>query len=274
MPASPNAGGEGPPRDSQLRRLFIRPGAIGDCIVSLPALQHLDADFIEVWVPSQNIPLIQFAHRVRSIASTGLDLVGFEGLQEPVLMKLAGFDSIVSWYGAKRSEFRAAVAHLPFVFHDALPPPNGPLHAIDFYMRQVGGGDGAIPEIHCARRNAGFIAIHPFSGSSSKNWPLENFQSLADQLPLPVEFCAGPEEPFENARRFDNLSDVASWLASARVYVGNDSGISHLAAAVGTPVVGIFRTTDPRVWVPRGRAVIVLHEPTVDEVKMTVESLC
>ena len=274
MPAAANAGGEGTSRDPELRRLIIRPGAIGDCIVSLPALQHLKTDYTEVWVPSRNIPLIQFAHRVRSIVSTGLDLVGFEGLQETALAELAGFDSIVSWYGANRPEFRDAVAHLPFVFHDALPPHDGPLHAVDFHMRQVGGSDGATPEIHCASQNGGFVAVHPFSGSCTKNWPLENFQSLAGQISLPVQFCAGPEEPLDNARRFDSLRDVISWLASARVYVGNDSGISHLAAAVGKPVVAIFRTTAPQVWAPRGRSVIVLQEPTVEAVRMAVESLC
>ena len=274
MPASPNAGGKGASRDPELRRLLIRPGAIGDCIVSLPALQHLKTDYTEVWVPSRNVPLIQFANRVRSIASTGLDLLGFDGLQDLVIRELAGFDSIVSWYGANRPEFRAAVAHLPFVFHDALPPFVGPTHAVDFHMRQVGGSDGSTPRIDCLRRDGEFVAVHPFSGSAAKNWPLQNFRMLASTLSLPVQFCAGPEERLDGARRFDSLSDVASWLASARAYVGNDSGISHLAGAVGTPVVAIFRTTDPRVWAPRGSAVIVLQEPTVDEVRLAVESLC
>ena len=58
-----------------MRRLLIRPGAIGDCIVSLPALEYLRADYTEVWAASANLPLIRFADRARSIASTGLDLL-------------------------------------------------------------------------------------------------------------------------------------------------------------------------------------------------------
>ena len=50
------------------------------------------------------------------------------------------------------------------------------------------------------------------------------------------------------------------------VIFGNDSGISHLAAAVGTPVVAIFVSTDPRIWAPRGDHVDVLENPTVAEV--------
>ncbi len=43
-----------------------------------------------------------------------------------------------------------------------------------------------------------------------------------------------------------------SWLARASLYIGNDSGITHLAAAVGTPVLAMFGPTDPAVWAPRG----------------------
>jgi heptosyltransferase III len=274
VPASAYPGSEGPARDPQLtKRLIIRPGAIGDCIVSLPAIETLKSDYTEVWVPSQNVPMIRFADRVRSIASTGLDLVGFEGLAGRALSELEQFDSIVSWYGANRQDFKDAVANLPFEFHAALP--EGPaVHAVDFYMRQVGGRDGAIPRIACPRRDGGYVAIHPFSGSASKNWPLENFLSLAGRLRLPVEFCAGPEEPLEGARRFEDLGAVASWLAAARAYVGNDSGISHLAAAVGTPVVAIFRTTNPDVWAPRGENVVILREPDIEQVRLAVLPLC
>jgi ADP-heptose:LPS heptosyltransferase len=90
-------------------------------------------------------------------------------------------------------------------------------------------------------------------------------------LPLPVRWCAGPEQALEHAARFENLYELACWLASARVYIGNDSGITHLAAAVGTPVVAIFGATDPAVWAPRGDRVSVvgggsLNEITLDEV--------
>src|SRR6266436_9391519 len=59
-----------------VRRLVIRPGAIGDFIVSLPAIECLRADYFQVWTASRNVPLVRFADRTRAIASTGLDLVG------------------------------------------------------------------------------------------------------------------------------------------------------------------------------------------------------
>jgi ADP-heptose:LPS heptosyltransferase len=72
----------------------------------------------------------------------------------------------------------------------------------------------------------------------------------------------------EGAVRIENLSELAKRLASARVFVGNDSGISHLAAAVGTPVVALFGPTDPRVWAPRGPMVEVITRSVMEEIRV------
>lgn len=251
MPAAADARRDRAARNPQLRRLIIRPGAIGDCIVSLPAIEFLRGDYTEVWVSSANVPLVRIADRVRGLRTTGIDLAG---ITEPAPAALDEFDSIVSWYGANREDFRDAVAHLPFTFLPALP--DGTCHAVDFYMRQAGGADGARPRIDCPRRDDGFIAVHPFSGSSSKNWPLKNFFALASELAQPVRFCTGPEQQLDGAVRIDNLYELACWLATASVYIGNDSGISHLAAAAGTPSVVLFGPTDPAVWAPRESLVV------------------
>jgi heptosyltransferase-3 len=243
-----------------LHRLIIRPGGIGDCILSLPAMEFLRTESTEVWVPSSVVPLIRFAE-ARSIPSTGIDLLGLPGVKPPpgLIERLRSFDSIVSWYGANRAEFREHVRELglPFQFLDALPDPDGAIHAADFFLRQAGGNGLAVPGIVCEQREGGdFAAIHPFSGSAKKNWPLERFRELAARLGMPVRWCAGPEETLADAVRFENLYDLAGWLRSARVYIGNDSGISHLAAAVGVPTVVIFGPTNPAVWAPRGARII------------------
>jgi heptosyltransferase III len=155
-----------------VRRLIIRPGAIGDLIVSLPALQYLRADYTEVWVAGVNASLIRFADRVCSIASTQLDMLELGKAPKALLDRLGSFDSIVSWYGAGRIEFRGALAHLPVQFHAALPT-GCEVHATDFYLNQVGAPPGQVPQIDVpVVVNEGFVAIHPFSGSPRKNWPL------------------------------------------------------------------------------------------------------
>jgi heptosyltransferase-3 len=245
-----------------VRRLVIRPGAIGDFILSLPALECLKADIFEVWTASPHLPLVQFADRARSIASTGLDLLGVAEPARGLIEELRSFDSIVSWYGANRPEFRdhARDLALPITFLPALPPHDSEQHAADYYLAQVRSiipcaSDG-IPRIPCPPGRENFAVIHPFSGSPKKNWPLARFRGLADELErsLPVYWCIGPEDPpLAGAILIDDLYELACWLAKAQLYIGNDSGITHLAAAVGTPVLALFGpTTRPEVWAPRG----------------------
>lgn len=244
-----------------MKTLLIRPGAIGDCIVSLPALEYLRTEYTEVWVRSVNQPLVRFADRLDSIAATGLDLVGIQ-TPKRTMERLAEFDRIVSWYGTNHEEFREAVRGLPFTFYPPLPKDTA-LHACDFYAAQTGAPMGLTPQIPVgavAKRDV--IVIHPFSGSPRKNWPLGRFRELAAALPCPVEWTAGPEESLAEAIRFDDLFDLARWLAGARGYIGNDSGISHLAAAVGLPVVALFRETNSAVWSPRPSHVRLVNDET------------
>ena len=253
-----------------MKRLLIRPGAIGDCLVALPAMEHLRASFTEVWVPTIVQPLIQFADAVDGIAHTGLDQLGIPCVRPDARLveRLRQFDDIVSWYGANREQFQAAVYNLglPFRFFPALPAPDGDTHAADFLLRQVGGEGQAVPSIKLAVEPQDFAAIHPFSGGARKNWPLERFRAL--KLETPVQFTAGPDEKLAEAVRFDDLGELAKWLASARVYIGNDSGISHLAAAVGTPTVALFGPTRPEVWAPRGPRVRILEAREIEEIEV------
>jgi len=221
-----------------MRRLLIRPGAIGDVILSLPALEAARGDYTEVWAPRVTLPLIRFADRTRAIADTGLEMVGV--VDDARCDGLHGFDEIYSWYGTARPEFRAAVADLPFTFFRAQSLPETPPRI----------------EVPQAERED-FVIIHPYSSSLKKNWPLENFKAAGSRL-RHVRWC----EP----GLIDDLYELACWISTARLYIGNDSGISHLAAAVGTPVIAIFVATDPSIWAPRGGHVRVLDNPTVDEV--------
>jgi ADP-heptose:LPS heptosyltransferase len=111
--------------------------------------------------------------------------------------------------------------------------------------------------IECPPRRREFAVIHPFASGPAKRAPLAVFESVADRLraTMPVEWLRGPEDDMLAARCFPNLYQLACWLRGARVFVGNDSGISHLAAATGTPTMAVFRSTDARVWSPRGPAV-------------------
>lgn len=121
------------------------------------------------------------------------------------------------------------------------------------------------------------VAIHPGSGGEHKCWPLENFLKLADHLQaegMEVLFLLGPAE----RERWDtstidqmeaaapvlqemSLADLAAVLSCCAVYVGNDSGISHLAGALGIATVTIFGPTNPGQWRPLGPNVAVCEPP-------------
>lgn len=121
------------------------------------------------------------------------------------------------------------------------------------------------------------VILHPGSGGRAKCWPLARFTELADQLRLDAldpAFMLGPTElewhgdawPRALATNApviveDDLRLVARRMAAAVLYVGNDAGSTHLAAAVGTPTVAIFGPTDPCVWRPIGERVHVVTPP-------------
>ncbi len=123
----------------------------------------------------------------------------------------------------------------------------------------------------------GLIALHPGSGSRKKLWPIGKFLELLScitgDLGLSTILFIGPAEReylgsgLERMRVMcsisaDNLSliHVASLLERCRCYIGNDSGMTHLAAAVGIPTVALFGSTDPGIWIPRGERVAIVRK--------------
>lgn len=116
-----------------------------------------------------------------------------------------------------------------------------------------------------------FLALHPGSGAPSKGWPPERFVGLLaavepDQRWLLVLGPAegdGPPALVGHAHAVTvpglPLRVLAALLSRAGLFVGNDSGVSHLAAAAGAPTLALFGPTDPSVWAPVGPAVEVVR---------------
>ena len=219
-------------------------------------MEHLRAPHTEVWTNEANLPLAGGFDACRSIISAGLDRYGVLPLE-----RLRNFDSIISWYGAGRPDFRELVAGagLPFTFLPALPAKQSQTHAVDYYAAQVGAPSGLTPEIRVGDfEKHGQIVLHPFASSPAKRWP----GAMAFDLPGErVVRIRGPEEQLDGALFIPDLMDLARFLAGARAYIGNDSGITHLAAALGIPAIALFGPTDPTVWGPRGKQVRILNEP-------------
>jgi heptosyltransferase III len=227
-----------------VRRLIIRPGGIGDCILSLPAIEHLRSEYTEVWAPSAVVPLIRFA-KACALSSTGIDWLGLPGVDPPpgLIARLREFDSIVSWYGSNREEFRERMRELglPFQFLAALPDPEAKIHAADFFLKQAGGNGFAVPKIGCESvTRDDFAVIHPFSGSARKNWPLQRFREVASPLSMPVRWCAGVlacQRAGVYRQRFrDHASGCSRWNTRGRDFWRDRSvgvGAARRAGASG-----------------------------------------
>lgn len=121
------------------------------------------------------------------------------------------------------------------------------------------------------------VILHPGSGSRKKVWPLRYFLDLYHHLQSDPRrrflIILGPAEGPEIHQAFTGLKSANLWIAKGlslvqlasvmegcRLFIGNDSGISHMAAAVGLPTLAIFGPTDHRVWSPRGEKVEVLRK--------------
>jgi ADP-heptose:LPS heptosyltransferase len=112
-----------------------------------------------------------------------------------------------------------------------------------------------------------FVAFHPGSGSERKNWPINKFEALAEKLRekgFRIVWIMGPADAVFSPPSTDILVRNAPLpllvhiFARSCLYVGNDSGISHLAAACGAASVVLFGPSDPEVWRPCGKKVAIV----------------
>ncbi|MBP6701931.1 MAG: glycosyltransferase family 9 protein [Vicinamibacteria bacterium] len=125
--------------------------------------------------------------------------------------------------------------------------------------------------------------IHPGSGSPRKNWPIERFRELSLELLTlghAVVWIRGPAESGEvvppagvECLDHPSLPSLARTLAAARLFIGNDSGVSHLAAAVGAPTVALFGPTSSEIWAPDGERVRVVRSPTPAMANLLLEDV-
>lgn len=163
-----------------------------------------------------------------------------------------------------RRQMRGILGPLKEGFHRILPPPEQ-IKAARSWLQLEFGGDGP-----------GLVCIHPGSGGRRKVWPLSRWHAvvkwLRQELAVPVVLTLGPAD--EGIRVLAQmtkalgakvveglrLQELAALLSLAKVFAGSDSGVSHLAAAVGAPTVVVFGNSDHRVWSPVGPHVHVIQD--------------
>jgi len=240
-----------------------------------------------------------YADRVSSVEDhPGLErlFVRDPHLPKEIAAYIASFDLIL-WYGYDRDGVLRhnlrRIHHGCLLIAEPFPPEGKGIHASDHLLAALEpldvSTDHSLPEVRVTESGraeaagwldeytaSSLLAVHPGSGSSAKNWPPDRYAALihhlAAQPNTQVIFLSGPadEEMLHKVRtRIDGLDVLAldalplgvlaAVLERCALFVGNDSGVTHLAAAVGTPTVAIFGPTDPRTWAPRGKQVRILR---------------
>ncbi len=145
------------------------------------------------------------------------------------------------------------------------------------FRLQLDGKEDWPEDLRRLAESGPYLALAPGSGHAAKNWPLPHYYEVARALSwehkMQVVWLTGPAEaawlpyldPLARAQgqltlAHRPLSQVAAVLAGCRLYLGGDSGLTHLAAAAGAPaVLALFGPTEPRIWAPPGRRVTVLQ---------------
>ena len=120
----------------------------------------------------------------------------------------------------------------------------------------------------CQPRDA-YAVIHPFATTAGKTWGAGGFVEVAEHLKesgMEPVFIGGTTDDLSAFRAFRvisgaPLSEIKSLIAGASLYVGNDSGPAHMAAALGVPAVVIFTASDPAIWGPWRTASEVVTAP-------------
>jgi ADP-heptose:LPS heptosyltransferase len=138
---------------------------------------------------------------------------------------------------------------------------------------------GAVPPPPSPRLTApgkaAAVLVHPGAGSPRKRWPIERFREVAAAVESEggrVEYVLGPADDDLRPhlagavvhRPADTLA-LRRLLIAAAACVGNDSGVSHLAAWLGVPCVAVFGPSDPERWRPIGASVAVVRPPLACE---------
>lgn len=232
--------------------------AVGDFVFNLPALLALQKIYSDArFTLLGNASTLELARAFVAVDRThSIDTQPWSRLFHEPMPEL-DFDGAVVWMKDPVVADNLCASGIPNVTWAPPFPAFG--HAADHLLRTLHSGRPDLPDLwNCTSRE---ILIHACSGSPAKNWPY--FPELLRRLP--------------GARRIPEdlpLLELMREIAQCRMFIGNDSGITHLAAYIGCPTLALFGPTDPRTWGPIGRRARVvwksnLEEISVDEVLLT-----
>jgi ADP-heptose:LPS heptosyltransferase len=287
--------------------LVIHPGALGDVLQAVPALRGLRAvapaaPITFVGQPRLGGLLVELGavQQARAFDGFGLEALFVDAPVPAALAEAVGrVKHVVSWFGSRDETYRRRLRALVPRALVAAPVPDDDTPVWRHLLGTLAGWDLTIPErveplrapplVPAAARRPGLV-VHPGSGGDWKRWPAERFaeviRALRQRRALEVLVHQGPADA-EAARRLlarlerdadallePELPRLAAVLGAARAYLGGDSGVSHLAAAVGAPSVVLFPAATRRRWAPWSPTAVPIELTGTDrDVERAIEAL-
>lgn len=281
--------------------LIIRGGAIGDFILTLPAIAALRRQFPDAHLEVLGYPhIIQLAKagglvdRVQSIEARAL--AGFfarsGALADDLVDYFSEFDIILSYLYDPDDIFKTNIARCStaqFVVGPYRPNESEGVHATKVYLRPLERfaifDADHVPQLKVRTgestpnpQRTPTLALHPGSGSEKKNWPEAKWADLVQHLIHETNshlLLIGGEAEGERLQRLAAalpigrtrvaqslpLTDLARLIQQCSAFIGHDSGISHLAAALGLPGIVLWGNTLEEIWRPPQNQVVVLKHP-------------
>jgi heptosyltransferase III len=275
--------------------LVIRGGAIGDFILTLPAIAALRRRF-----PQAHLEVLGYPHiaqlalvgglvdRVQAIEARAL--AGFFArhgeLAKDWCDYFSEFDIIVSYLYDPDEIFKTNIARCrsgQFIAGRHRPDDRGQEHATKVFLKPLEQlaifEADPVPHLvpHAPSTRQKVVALHPGSGSERKNWPEAGWVQLIVQLLNATRvnlLLIGGEAEGERLQRLAAalpparcavakslpLAELAVRLRSCAAFVGHDSGITHLAAALGVPTLALWADSVEEVWRPQGERLAIVRE--------------
>ena len=271
------------------RVAVVRLRSLGDCVLTTPAL-----DILKCARPDLLVAVV-VEDRFRAVFEGNPDI---ETLLRPSWRELRAWspDFCLNLHGGSASarltalsgaRTRAGFAHFrwPWLYHVRIPRVQQILgeerafHSAEHVasaMFYLGAPRVEIPRAKLFAGRTGLLAcpsapyavIHPVASQPDKTWHATGFLAAArflrESLDLDPVFIAGPGEDLAAFREYRTvigapLGEIKSLLSGASLFLGNDSGPAHMAAALGLPVVAIFGASDPAIWHPWRTASVVVQ---------------
>jgi len=276
------------------RVCVIFPGALGDFVCFLPALQNISrCAQVDLYAHGEFAEIVRATVTVHSVESAEISRLFVAGADQDgeVINYFRDYAAVFSWMGSQQPEFVKQLQAVSNGRANIFPfrPVGRIMHQADYYLRCISAQEcnsrepTILPRADAIAWRESFWARHslsqrrvlvvaPGSGAREKNWPDTFFLKVTrwwrERMGGVVVLLLGPvEQERGGVDRLGEYGLVASGLSLSQAvalldasdaFLGNDSGITHLAAALGVPTVALFGPSDPRQWAPRGKRVSVV----------------